>query len=283
MDTLKIKIVLMAAKYKSLSRAAEELSYTPSAFSRTLSAFEKQLGLQLFKRSTLGVELTSNGEQMVPYFESILAAENELFDAAEKARNNERQELKIGTYSSILRNYLTQILKDFHEKNNNINLSVSVSDDLNGWLNEGRTDIVFADEKVLSNNGFIPILEDTYYVIAPPDWFSGRECVGREELYEYTYIDTDDSYLNEYFDKERFSERIYLKSEDDLSVINTVREGMGFTVLPELVLQKNMRGITVLRLEPGITRRLGFAYKKNANKSVTLSKFVRHLKGKHRI
>ena len=281
MDTLKIKVVLMAAKYKSLSRAAEELSYTPSAFSRTLSTFEHQLGVKLFKRSSVGVELTSEGKRMIPYFESVLSAEKELLDAAARARGNGRHELKIGTYSSILRNYLTQILKDFHEKNKNVNLSVSVSDDLHGWLEDDRTDIVFADEKVLSNSGFVPILEDTYYVIAPPDWFSGRECVSREELYEYSYVDTDDAYSNEYFEKERFSERIYFKSEDDLSVINTVREGMGFTVLPELVLKTNMRDVTLLRLEPKITRRLGFAYRKNATDSVALSKFVRYLKGKH--
>jgi DNA-binding transcriptional LysR family regulator len=271
----------MAAKYKSLSRAAEELSYTPSAFSRTLSTFEKELGVELFKRSSIGVELTSDGERMIPYFESILSAEKALFDEAARMRSNRHRELKIGTYSSILRSYLTQILKDFHEKNKNIDLLVSVADDLHGWLNDGRVDIVFADEKVLSNNGFVPILDDTYYVIAPPEWFSGRECVRREELYEYPYIDTDDAYSNEYFEKERFSERIYFKSEDDLSVINTVREGMGFTVLPELVLQKNMRDVTLLRLEPKITRRLGFAYKKNATESVALSKFVRYLKGKH--
>ena len=282
MDTLKIRIVLMAAKYKSLSRAAEELSYTPSAFSRSLSTFENQLGVQLFKRSGGGVELTSDGKQMIPYFESVLSAEKELFDAAARTRGNERHELRIGTYSSILRNYLTQILKDFHEENKNINLSVSVSDNLCGWLKDGRSDIVFADEKVLSNDGFVPILEDTYYVIAPPEWFSGREYVELEELYEYSYIDTDDTYLNEHFEKERFSERIYIKSEDDLSVINTVREGMGFTVLPELVLKKNIRDVTVLRLEPKITRRLGFAYKKNTMGSVALSRFVRYLKGNHK-
>ena len=280
MDTLKIKIVLMAAKYKSLSRAAEELSYTPSAFSRTLSAFEKELGVELFKRSSIGVELTSDGERMIPYFESILSAEKALFDEAARMRNNRRQELKIGTYSSILRSYLTQILKDFHEKNKDIDLSVSVADDLHGWLNDGRVDIVFADEKVLSNNGFVPILEDTYYVIAPPEWFSGRECVGREELYEYSYIDTDSPYANEYFEKERFSKLIYLKSEDDLSVINTVSEGMGFTVLPELVFRKNVRDVTVLPLEPRITRRLGFAYKKDSRKSAALSKFVKYLRGR---
>ena len=51
MDTLKIKIVLAAVKHGSLSRAAEEFSYTPSAFSHTLKSFEESLGVSIFKRS----------------------------------------------------------------------------------------------------------------------------------------------------------------------------------------------------------------------------------------
>ena len=282
MDTLKIKIVLAAAKHKSLSRAAEEFSYTPSAFSHALSAFEKQLGVRIFKRSSVGVELTHEGKRIIPYFEAVIAAEKELFDAAKGFRDNKRYELKIATYSSISRNYLTTQLKEFRERNRDIDFSVSVADDLRGWLEDGRADIVFADEKVLFNNGFVPIIEDKYYVIAPTEWFTGRECVGREELYEYQYIDTDDAFLKGYFENERFSERIYFKSEDDLSVINMVKEGMGFTVLPELVLKENMRGVTVLRLEPRLSRRLGFAYKKNPLEAVALSRFVNYLKSKHK-
>jgi DNA-binding transcriptional LysR family regulator len=282
MDTLKIKTVLAAAKYKSFSRAAEEFSYTPSAFSHTVSAFEKQLGVRLFKRSSVGVELTRDGERLIPYFEAVIAAEKELFCAAAGASENGRYELKIGTYSSISRNYLTELLKDFKGKNRDIDLSVSVADDLRGWLEEGRADIVFADEKVLLNNNFVPILEDIYYVIAPEGYFPQRECVGREELYGYTYIDTDDTFSAGYFDKKRFSERIYFKSEDDLSVINAVRAGMGFAILPELVLKENLHGVTVLRLEPSIVRRLGFAYKKRAIESAALSRFVKYLKDRHK-
>lgn len=280
MDTLKIKIVLAAAKHKSLSRAAEELSYTPSAFSHTLSAFEKQLGVRLFNRSSVGVELTSDGERILPYLEAVVAAEKELFDVLPGTRNG-RYELKISTYSSISRNYLTRLLKDFKEKNKDIDLSVIVADDLRGWLEDGRSDIVFADEKVLLNNNFIPILEDTYYVIAPPEWFSGRECVEREELYGYTYIDTDDTFSKGYFEEKKFSERIYFKSEDDLSVIDMVKAGMGFAILPELVLKGNMHGVTTLRLEPSISRTLGWAYKKHTIDSAALSRFVRYLKSRH--
>ena len=51
MDTFKIRAVLAAAETGSLSRAAEQFSYTPSAFSHMLSAFEDELGVRIFHRS----------------------------------------------------------------------------------------------------------------------------------------------------------------------------------------------------------------------------------------
>ena len=58
MDTVKIRAVLAAAKYGSLSKAAQEFSYTPSAFSHMLVTFEKELGVRIFERSSKGVTLS---------------------------------------------------------------------------------------------------------------------------------------------------------------------------------------------------------------------------------
>ena len=41
MDTFKIKAIVTAVQHQSLSRAAEEFSYTPAAFSHMIAAFEK--------------------------------------------------------------------------------------------------------------------------------------------------------------------------------------------------------------------------------------------------
>ena len=47
METMKIKAILAAAKYQTLSRAAEDFSYTPSALSHMADAFEEELGVKL--------------------------------------------------------------------------------------------------------------------------------------------------------------------------------------------------------------------------------------------
>lgn len=278
MDTHKIKVLLSASKYKSLSRAAEEFSYTPSALSHTLSAFEKELGVKIFKRSSVGVELTAEGEALMPYFESVLRAESELLKFAGAMTDQRKYELKIATYASISRNFLTALIKDFKNQNPDLKLSVNVADDLNGWLESGRADIVFADDKVLFNNNFFPILEDEYCVIAPKGWLSDKSTVDRDELYAYPYIDTGDKFTENYFDKSNFSELISFKSEDDLSVINMVKEGMGIALLPELLLKERNVGVSVIPLLPRLTRTLGFAYEKRGLESVALSKFIKYVK-----
>ena len=53
MDTLKIKAILAAARHRSLSKAAEEFSYTPSAFSHMLAGFEEEISNNSSKYSRI--------------------------------------------------------------------------------------------------------------------------------------------------------------------------------------------------------------------------------------
>ena len=82
METSKIKGLLLAAKYQSLSRAAEEFSYTPSALSHIADALEEELGVKLLSRTHAGVSLTEEGILLKEKMEAVLRAEDELRIAA---------------------------------------------------------------------------------------------------------------------------------------------------------------------------------------------------------
>ena len=62
MDIAKIKVVLLALEKKSFSKAAEELSYTPSALSHIADSLESELGVKILNRTFTGIELTENGK-----------------------------------------------------------------------------------------------------------------------------------------------------------------------------------------------------------------------------
>ncbi len=277
MDTFKIKAILAAVQHQSLSRAAEDFSYTPSAFSHMTAAFEKELGVQLFRRHSKGVELTDAGKALYPKLQAMLQSEKDLLDTAAELAGHTGPALRIATYSSISRNFLSDILKEFKKQYPEIRISVTVSDNLAGWLQEDRADILFADTPAFGDNEWTAIIEDRFLAVAPQNMVGDRRIITREELYEYPQIFTDDRPLREYFDVSRFKELTRFHSEDDLSVVNMVRTGLGITILPALALKGNADGTALLELDPPLKRTLGFGYKKGRKKSPALSCFIQFI------
>lgn len=274
MDTFTIAAILSAARHKSLSRAAAEFSYTPSALSHMLTAFEKELGVTLFHRRSTGVELTEAGKALYPKLTAMLKNEAELRRAAADLQYKKEHSLRIATYSSISRNLLTDLLKQFKEVYPEVQLEVTVADKLTGWLEGDQADIIFADRSACGENEWFPIMEDEYLAVLPPAHFTDAETVSREALYEHPFLYTDDKPLHGYFDKARFRDLIYFRSEDDLSIIRMVRAGMGITVLPELVLRENAQDIRLLPLDPPLYRTLGFACRPDQKKTPALAHFI---------
>ena len=279
MDTLKIKAILAAARHRSLSKAAEEFSYTPSAFSHMLAGFEEELGVRLFKRSHAGVTPTREGELLLPRLEQLLHCEREIEALAADLAGERGRTLRIATYSSISRSFLSAFLKDFKTAHPDIRLSLHVADDLEGLLENGKADVIFADDILLEKREWFPLVTDRYCAVAPLSLLEGRQSITREELYAFPHLFTDDEYLRGALDKERFAELIHVSSEDDQAVVAMVRAGLGIAVMPELVMRGNAEGVSLVPLEPQITRTLGFACRRTGL-SVSAAKFVRYIKSK---
>ena len=275
METMKIKAILLAAKYHTLSRAAETFSYTPSAMSHMADALEEELGVKLLERTHVGVKLTEAGESLKEKMDAVLRAEEELRAAAASLGASHREELRIGSYSSIANYILPSIVKRFKKENPDIRVSITVADSLRGWLENDMADVIFGDKVAVQENEHEIMLEEPYVAVVQEKMLVGRRSVSREELYSFPYISTNESSLRRYFDEERFAEILRFDSVDDTSVLSMVREGIGVAVLPSLAAQKATRGLRILKLSPSISRSLGFAYRK---KTPATERFLRFMK-----
>lgn len=281
MDTFKIKAIISAAQHKSLSKAAEEFSYTPSAFSHILSSFEEEIGLKIFNRTSSGVTLTEDAEAILPDLLAILDCEKKLMRSLSRICERKNEILKISTYSSIARGFLSTLIKDFSKENPKIKLYISVADSLTGWLEDDLADIVFADNIAFDGSEWTPLFEDKCSVIAPKGWFNEGKIFTKDELYKYPHLIWDFDCTKGYFDEDKFSEAIHFNSVDDLSIIDMVKQGAGLTVLTDMIIKDNSDGISVFALEPKICRTVGFAYKKQHMKTTdALAKFVKFIKAK---
>ncbi len=277
METNKIKALLSAVKAGSLSRAAEEFLYTPSALSHMADSLEEELHIKLLSRTHTGVELTAEGKALYEKLNAVISAEEELVRAAERLVTKKGYSLRIGCYSSISSQLLPELLTDFKKDNPEIKILISVDGDLQNWLDDGLAEIVFADDIILLDKERTSFMEDPYMVVVPEGYFSKRKTVKVEELYKYRYICTNEELLKSYLDEEKFTDVIKIESNDSSAILSMVSEGIGFAVLPSLSISKNGHGYKALRLSPSFSRTLSFAYKKG---SYATELFVEYLNKK---
>lgn len=83
MNLEEIEIALSVIRNKSFSLAARELSYSQPTISKRIDSLEKELSVKLFNRKTRSrIELTSEGEQLMPFFEEVQQATRSLMNKA---------------------------------------------------------------------------------------------------------------------------------------------------------------------------------------------------------
>lgn len=278
MDTSKIKAIFTAIECKSMSKAAEALSYTPSAMSHIADSVEKELGVRILKRTPLGVEWSEEGKRLEPSLRKLVEAEEELKANVEAIIMQGEHSLRIGTYSSISYKILPELLKGFKTEYPNVNVSIVIGNNLRDWIAADKVDVTFDDVGGTQANEWIPIMKDHYCAVMPVGILSGEKTVKREQLCRYPFIMVDDSHIKNYFDGLEFSETIKFASVDDSSVLSMVKEGIGVSVLPSLSVTKHFKGIHTARLVPELYRPLGISYKKKTTRSFGVEKFIRYLK-----
>ncbi|MFG2722012.1 LysR family transcriptional regulator [Streptomyces sp. NPDC048416] len=73
MDTEALRSFVRAAELGQFQHAADELGVTQQAVSKRIAALERSLGVRLFSRTTRGVELTLDGQALLPHARGIVA------------------------------------------------------------------------------------------------------------------------------------------------------------------------------------------------------------------
>ena len=118
------KVFYYVAKNQSISRAANELSISQPAISKSIKTLEEQINTNLFIRKRDGVELTEAGETIYKKIKDgidlIYSAENDL----KILTNMDSGIINIGASKTILHEFLMPHIKSFHIKYPKINIRI---------------------------------------------------------------------------------------------------------------------------------------------------------------
>ena len=101
------------AKQKSFSRAAEELHLSQPSLSKHIMALEKELGLQLFERTSRRVTLSRAGQRLLPCVEEVRELYGKMLSLAREERAIGTGRVSIVSIPVMAQYGITEAISDF--------------------------------------------------------------------------------------------------------------------------------------------------------------------------
>ena len=277
METIKLKAILKSVELGSLKKAAEAMGYTPSAFSHTVTAVETELGVKIFNCGFNGITLTEEGKILLPAIKDAVRGIDKLYSTAANLEKTGGNIVKIGTFNSIAKNILPEIVAAFKIRYPEYGVNILVGDDLLNDLSTEKIDLFFGEEAIKGSYEFIPIKPDPYVAVFPKNANVKGRTIKKGSLYEYPSIITTDGVYATYFDKPLKNGTV-ITSDDYTSVLSMVEKGVGYALIPQISLSGKSKRFLTLKLDPPVMRTLGVIYDKRAVKKAAAEKFVAFVK-----
>lgn len=225
-----------AAKWRSLSKAADKLSLTQPAISKHIRQLETAYGVELFHRSAAGVDLTEAGrrflERIMPVVQSLETIEAEM-----------RQYAAEPSYTLGSLPYVTQVLpgllRGYHASGYPITVKVRQdSVKLREELQEGVFEAALIDATYVGGQLWSKELftEACIAVLPKGHTLRGRNALNPVELKDESFLSVTKCDIHTQFITvaEKYGYRPDIKLEVDIDfLLNVVAAGTGITVLPE--------------------------------------------------
>lgn len=161
------------AQQGTLGRAAETLSLSQPALSKTLNELEELAGARLFERGRLGAQLTTLGEQFLTHAVKVLDALNHAGQSFNSPLPGRPMVIRLGALTTAAMGMLPQILDRFHQQQPNTTVQVATlhNNVLLAGLRAGEFDIGIgrmADSEMMAGLTYeLLFLESLKLVVRP--------------------------------------------------------------------------------------------------------------------
>ncbi|GED34515.1 LysR family transcriptional regulator [Brevibacillus centrosporus] len=190
MDIEQLQAFLHVANSKSFTRAAEKMNVVQSTITTRIQMLERHIGKDLFKRDKRNIGLTSAGRSFLPYAERIVDLSREGMKVTQLEQTFHDQ-LVIGTTHALWDYVIFAAIDDFQKSNSQISVrmitehsSFIIRKMIDGLIDLG---IVFYPA-YHSNIESIPIIEDTYELVATPTFHLPDFPLTSKDLRTLPYI-----------------------------------------------------------------------------------------------
>jgi len=252
-----------AARFGSFARAANELSLTSSAVSRSIQTLEDFLGLPLFERQRQRVFLNEAGQGYLKSVTEVLE-QLEADTALTIARAQRDPALKLATFPTFGSRWLMPRLPDFAQAHPDVVLDLTTTGVIPFDVHTGEIDVAIQyGQNLWRNTHTVKLWEERLIAIVPPGldmpdrpepaWIASQRLLSLKTRpqdwaiwFEHRKAPAPEGHTGPIF--ETFG-----------MLIGAVRAGLGVALVPELYVKDELTsGSLVPASGPAVTSGLAF-------------------------
>lgn len=226
-------------KKGSFAAAAKSLYKVPSALTYTIKKLEEEVGSPLFDRSKQRATLTPAGKLVLAHGRDILLAANKMVDAVAQLESGWEKELRIARDTLIPQDTLFNLIEEFTELPQRVDISLSEEALAGGWdaLNSKRTDIVIGASGELPKGIFnihkIGQVSFVFAIAASHPLADLDEIIDVQHLREYpSIIVSDTSQLLPLRETGTFNSKQAIRVNNMAAKLSAQLQGIGVGFLP---------------------------------------------------
>ena len=202
--------------------------------------------------------------------EAIVQQNRELEALIADIRNADTGTVRLGAFTSVAVHWLPGMIQTFQAAHPQVELKMFNGDyfDVEQWLRDGTVDMAFVTLPAPDNTRAIPLVEDELLAILPKGHpLAAQPRIDAAKLGREPFISlpkSSDHDIHRALDKAGITPNVRFTTKDDYAVIAMVEQGLGVSIVPELLVRGRGQNVELRPLEPKATRTIALALPQGA-------------------
>jgi DNA-binding transcriptional LysR family regulator len=260
LDVRRMQVLRAVVTSGSVTAAATNLGYTPSAISQQVAALERQAGLPLLERIGRGVRPTAAGRLLTEHAAIIAKHVSEAETALADLRAGRTGRLVIRYFATAGAALVPPALAKLRADHPGVQVDLKLSDpqDPLPEVEQGRADlalVVSPRAQVRDGIRLVHLLDDPYHAVLPKGHpLAAKRVLDLAELADEPWVNNELS-AGPCLEKmlsacaaAGFSPNFVVESDDYATAQGFVAAGLGVTLIPRMGLGQRHSGVVVRRV-----------------------------------
>ncbi len=285
MELRQLRYFVAVAEELHFRRAAQRLHIAQPPLSQQIRKLERELGVELFRRTNRQVELTDAGRIFLEEARRTLSNAERAVEAVRSAARGEVGWLRIGFVGSVSYDLLPRLLSEFRKRYPEVQLDLRqlTTEEQMECLEKGDIDLGISRElEEINGLEVVPLLSERLFAALPAEHpLASSEKAELAELSEDSFITVPRREVPRLYDNfvylcrtAGFDPKIVQEALQFPTILGLVSAGLGVAVVPAVVQAFGKTGVAYLPLtDDEAVSEITFAHR-STKESPTLKAFL---------